>query len=53
LQGLRRAAVGVHEKLRRADLQIRIYDVHEILQKVRAALTTVWRLGSDDDDDHD
>jgi hypothetical protein len=43
LQGLRRPADGVHEKLRRADLQIRIYDVHEILQKVRAALTTVCR----------
>ena len=34
LQGLRRSAKSVHEELRRTDLQVRVSDVHEILQEV-------------------
>jgi hypothetical protein len=32
VQGLRRAAEGVHEKLRRTDMQERVSDVHQIVQ---------------------
>src|SRR6202035_5931905 len=34
LQGLCRSAGSVHEELRRADLQVRVSDVHEILQEM-------------------
>jgi hypothetical protein len=39
LQSLRRPAEGLHEELRGTDLQVRVSDVHEVLQEV-----TRWRL---------
>jgi len=36
LQGLRRAAISVHEELCRTGVQNRVSDVHKVLQKVRA-----------------
>ena len=34
LQGLRRPASGLHEELRGPDLQVRVSDVHEVLQEM-------------------
>src|SRR5260370_605631 len=34
LQGVRRSAAGLHEKLCRTDLQNRISDVHEVMQEI-------------------
>jgi hypothetical protein len=41
LQGLRRSAEGLHEELRRTDLQVRVSDVQEVLQKMRPTLTAL------------
>jgi hypothetical protein len=33
LQGVQRATSGMHEELRRTDLQVRVQNVHEILRQ--------------------
>jgi hypothetical protein len=43
LQGVRRAAGGVHEELCRTSVQNRVSDVHKVLQKIRATELTRQR----------